>query len=218
MGAFDSFNAMIPEFLQLEVFQMLYERGGIMMIPLWVLSLMTLTIAIERAFMIRRGRLFPKKQIQQLQQIALQNPEKLQHFLTLSHLPIARVLKHASHHSNQTDFRESVEVHARHEIYLLERGLSFLETTIGLAPLMGLLGTSLGMIDVFANLSLQTLDRTSALSSGISQALITTVFGLAIAIPASLAYGYFSRKVEALALQLERETLQFYQLLFPNPS
>ena len=207
---------MMPEFLQLETLQMLYERGGIMMIPLCGISLIALTIVIERTFIIRQSRIFPKKELQQLQNIASQTPDKFEDHLAFYHFPISRILKHALQYPKQTDFREAVEVHARHEIHLLERGLSVLETTVGLAPLMGLLGTSLGMIDVFANLSSQILDRTSALSSGISQALITTVFGLAIAIPASLAYSHFSRKVEALALQLERETLKFYHLLFPQ--
>ena len=201
-------------FLKIEAFQMLYERGGIMMIPLWGISLLALTIIIERFLMIREARLFPKKELQQLQQLASEKPEEFTQHLTFSHLPLAKILKHALQYSQQKDFREAVEVHARHEIHLLERGLGILETTVGLAPLMGLLGTSLGMIDVFANLSAQSLDRTTALSSGISQALITTVFGLAIAIPASLAYSHFSRKVESLALRLERETLAFYHLLF----
>jgi biopolymer transport protein ExbB len=81
-----------------------------------------------------------------------------------------------------------------------------LETVAGTAPLMGLLGTVLGMIRVFQVINKQGLGQTQALSGGISEALLTTVVGLAIAIPALVAYNYFTHKAEDLVLEIEKHS------------
>ena len=89
---------------------------------------------------------------------------------------------------------------------MLEKGLIVLETIAAIAPLMGLLGTVLGMIHVFAVIKEQGIGQTAALSGGISEALLTTVAGLFIAIPVLIAYYYFNQKSESLILDIENYT------------
>ena len=101
------------------------------------------------------------------------------------------------------EIKEKIIDQGRQESGKMEKGLVVLETVAGISPLMGLLGTVLGMIEVFQVISEQGLGQTQNLSSGISQALITTVVGLTIAIPALIAYNYLNHKVENLILEIE---------------
>ncbi len=93
----------------------------------------------------------------------------------------------------------------------LERGLAALETIAGIAPLLGLLGTVLGMIKVFTVISRQGTGQASLLAGGISEALITTVTGLFIGIPALIMYNYFSHRAENYILDIEKYTTKLMQ-------
>jgi biopolymer transport protein ExbB len=95
----------------------------------------------------------------------------------------------------------------------LERYLGTLGTIASISPLLGLLGTVLGMIQVFAVVSQQGVGQADALAGGISQAMITTATGLAIAIPSLAAYNYYVGKAEALVLELERLVLELIKLI-----
>ncbi|HXF09684.1 MAG TPA: MotA/TolQ/ExbB proton channel family protein, partial [Desulfuromonadaceae bacterium] len=92
---------------------------------------------------------------------------------------------------------------ARHEIVRLERGLVVLEIIVGIAPLLGLVGTIIGMIGVFSGIGQTGLNDAGKLAGGISVILQTTLIGLLIAIPALIAWSYFSKKVEVLAVEME---------------
>ncbi|MCK5439649.1 MAG: MotA/TolQ/ExbB proton channel family protein, partial [Gemmatimonadetes bacterium] len=117
---------------------------------------------------------------------------------------------------SRDEIRERVEHQGRQEIARLERGLGLLETIAAIAPLLGLLGTVLGMIEVFDVVSQQGAGQAQELSGGISQALITTATGLSIGIPALVAYNYFVGKAERLVLDIEDHTDRLIQtvLLF----
>ena len=104
------------------------------------------------------------------------------------------------------EIKEAILDQGRQETNTLERGLVILETIAGIAPLLGLLGTVLGMIKVFQVISDQGLGQTQLLSGGISEALITTVVGLSIAIPTLVAYNYFTHKVERFVLEIEKHS------------
>ncbi|MGK0290833.1 MAG: biopolymer transport protein ExbB, partial [bacterium] len=94
---------------------------------------------------------------------------------------------------------------SRKQKHQLERGMVFLETIAGIAPLFGLLGTALGMVEVFSRLSAMGEAKISALSSGISQALFTTVAGLFIGIPALIAYNLLNRHIQNLLIEAENQ-------------
>jgi biopolymer transport protein ExbB len=110
------------------------------------------------------------------------------------------------HHLPQEEMRILLEEQGRQEIRVLERGLPILENIASIAPLMGLLGTVLGMIQVFDVIKNQGIGQTAALSGGISQALITTVAGLFIGIPVLIAFNFFTHKAESLILDIEKHT------------
>ena len=106
----------------------------------------------------------------------------------------------------KNEIKEILEDQGRQEIRKLERGLIVLETIAAIAPLLGLLGTVLGMVEVFEVIKDQGIGQTAALSGGISQALLTTVAGLFIGIPVLIAYNYFTNKSESLVLDIEKHT------------
>jgi len=119
--------------------------------------------------------------------------------------PLGRLLLFASNHLewSRAENVSSLETAARREVVRLERGLVVLEIIIGIAPLLGLVGTILGMMDVFADIGETGLNNASALAHGISEILNATLVGLLIAIPALVAWGYFTKKVEVLAVEME---------------
>jgi biopolymer transport protein ExbB len=98
---------------------------------------------------------------------------------------------------------DAIQTRARHEITRLERGLVVLEIIIGIAPLLGLVGTILGMMAVFGDVGKAGLNDAAKLAQGISLILRATLFGLMIAIPALIFWSYYTKKVETLAVELE---------------
>jgi len=191
-----------------EIWQFLV-KGGIMMIPLLLTSIIGLTVFIERAFFLRRRRIIHSDILESIH--AINKPEDVDKTLTKLNpytgpfLNIIRVALESCQLSKE-DCREAIEDQGRQEARTLERGLVVLETVAGIAPLMGLLGTVLGMIKVFRVISEQGLGQTQSLSAGISEALLTTVVGLFIAIPALVAFNYFTHKVEDLVLEIEKHS------------
>jgi biopolymer transport protein ExbB len=119
--------------------------------------------------------------------------------------PLGRLLLFAANHLDwpKAENASSLETAARREVVRLERGLVVLEIIIGIAPLLGLVGTIIGMMTVFNDIGDTGLNNASKLAHGISVILKTTLFGLLIAIPALVAWGYFSKKVEVLTVEME---------------
>ncbi|MDP7639362.1 MAG: MotA/TolQ/ExbB proton channel family protein, partial [Candidatus Hydrogenedentes bacterium] len=103
----------------------------------------------------------------------------------------------------------------------LERGLTLLEIVAGISPLIGLLGTVLGMVTVFDAITAEGIGNPQVLSNGISKALVTTVAGLCIAIPSLAFHSYFSRRVESLAMEMQDVAMGFItkvRMPAPRPS
>jgi biopolymer transport protein ExbB len=119
--------------------------------------------------------------------------------------PLGRLLLLAADHLDwaKDENVDALQTAARHEIVRLERGLVVLEIIVGIAPLLGLVGTIVGMITVFGNLGQTGLNDAAKLAQGIALILRATLMGLLIAIPALVAWSYFSKKVEVLAVEME---------------
>ena len=182
-------------------------RGGVVMIPLFLASVVALAVVIERSFFLRRRRILPPDLIQVVNNI--ESPDELGKVMAGFNRhrgPFLNILKTALENKSRSreDIKEALTDRGRQEARILERGLVVLETVAGIAPLLGLLGTVLGMIKVFRVISEQGLGQTQSLSGGISEALLTTVIGLTIAIPTLIAYNYFSHKVEDLVGETEK--------------
>jgi biopolymer transport protein ExbB len=129
---------------------------------------------------------------------------------------LGRLLTLAADHLEwpKTENVDTLQTAARHEVVRLERGLVVLEIIVGIAPLLGLVGTIAGMMDVFGNLGQTGLSDAAKLAEGISLILRATLIGLLIAIPALVAWSYFSKKVEVLAVEMEALCDDFIRRLY----
>jgi biopolymer transport protein ExbB len=125
--------------------------------------------------------------------------------------PLSRLLLVADEHIDfpQEENESALQTRARHEIVRLERGLVVLEIVVGIAPLMGLVGTIFGMMELFGSLGTSGLGDNAVLAKGISVILRFTMTGLLIAIPSLIAWSYYSKKVEMLAVEMETVCSEF---------
>ena len=119
--------------------------------------------------------------------------------------PISRLLLLAADHLDwpRAETADALQTRARHEMTRLERGLVVLEIIVGIAPLLGLVGTIIGMISVFGDVGRKGLENASMLAHGISIILQTTLIGLLIAIPSLVFWSYYSKKVETIGVEME---------------
>lgn len=176
------------------------------MVPLGLCSLAALTIIIERAFALRRSRVISVGIIDVMD--VYQGKESVAPALDAcdrSNSALANMCEDLINARNvdHVHLIETVHTAGRREVVKLERGLVVLEIVAGISPLIGLLGTVLGMVTVFDAISTQGIGNPQVLSEGISKALVTTVAGLIVAIPALAFHSYLSRHVESLAVELQ---------------
>ena len=178
-------------------------------IMLGATSVIGLGVVIWRAWTLRWSRVVPAK----LAAAAAEckngdDMENLRQACESESSPLSRLLLLAIDHRNwsKADNEAAVETAARHEIVKLESGLVVLEIIVGIAPLLGLVGTIFGMMSVFGDIGqtgLTNINDASKLAQGISLILRTTLIGLLISIPSLVAWSYFSKKVEVLAVEME---------------
>jgi biopolymer transport protein ExbB len=118
-----------------------------------------------------------------------------------------------SHRRGRDVMKESIEEVANHVVHELERYLNTLGTVAAITPLLGLLGTVIGMIKVFTAIQLEGTGNAAVLAGGISEALITTAAGLTVAIPSLFFHRYFQRKIDELVIYMEQEALKLVEVL-----
>ncbi len=183
-----------------------FVSGGWLMWPILLCSITVVAISIERFITLKTERIVPAGQLaqvwQQLRNKEL-NGERLKALRDSSPLGyiLATGISNSGH--GRDVMKDSIEESAGQVIHQLERFLSILGTIANTTPLLGLLGTVLGMIQVFADIMLFGTGNAAQLAGGISQALITTAAGLTVAIPAMILHRYFERHIESLVVQLE---------------
>lgn len=181
-------------------------------ILLFITSIVGVGFIIERGLALRWQKVIPPEvetavdSCQGPQDVAM-----LKRVCQQTNSAISRLLLTAAEHLDQpkADNADAVQTRARHEIMRLERGLVVMEIIVGIAPLLGLVGTIVGMMDVFSNLGETGLQDAAKLAAGISLILRATLLGLLIAIPALIAWSYFNRKVESLSVEMERMCEEF---------
>src|SRR6266705_3505429 len=185
----------------LDVFQTIagfFAKGGIFMWPLLACSIVSLTVIILRTLALREKNVLP---------LTIESePERLFRIVQHDASSLARIVRVALAHLRwpRSENVETVQTRARHEMVRLEKGLVVLEVIIGIAPLIGLIGTVSGLVHVFASLGVSASAADPKLiARGISEALNCTVFGLGIAVPSLVAFVYFSKKVEVLSVEME---------------
>lgn len=193
----------------------LIVAGGWTMIPLFICSILALAIVIEKAIILRTSRVIPEKVIKGISS----NPIKIDEISNLcSAYPSAfsAIIKTVLNNRNfqKSANQENTQLEGKIQVNRLERGLVVLEVVAAVAPLLGLLGTVLGLVDVFFVITKMGIGQTAAFAAGIAKALITTVVGLIIAIPSLIACRYFSKRVENLVLAMEKEASNLINKLY----
>jgi biopolymer transport protein ExbB len=168
-------------------------------------SIIGLTFIIERGLALRESKVMPPEvksaldtcrtaaDLPMLRRICQQHPS-----------PLGRLVLYAEKNRRfpRAENASGLETTARHEVSRLERGLVILEITVGIAPLLGLVGTIYGLISLFAGMSLAAQSDNSVLSGGIALALNSTMLGLVTAIPSLVAWSYYNKKVETMAIEM----------------
>lgn len=185
----------------------IFSKGGWTMYPLLLSSIVAVTFIIERFWYLRRRKILVPEIIGVLDQI--KSPQDLQLVRSVCHKfdgPFSRIVCTSIDNFDlpTEELRILVEDEGRQEVRILQRGLVTLETVAAVAPLMGLLGTVLGMIKVFTVIETLGVGQAKALSGGISEALVTTATGLLIGIPVLIAFNYFNHRAEAFILDMEK--------------
>ena len=187
------------------------KSGGWLMLPLILCSILVVAIVAERLWTLQTRRVAPEHlaaQVWNWLRNGELDGERLQTLRAGS--PLGRILAAGleQRHASRGAMNEAIEDTGRHVVHELDRYLITLGTIASISPLLGLLGTVLGIMHVFAAISTSGLGNPAMLAGGISQALITTVAGLAVAIPAYVLYRYLRGKVDELVVCMERETMR----------
>jgi biopolymer transport protein ExbB len=189
----------------------------VFVIILGMISIVGLTFIVERGLALRWRTVIPPavetaagsctspKDLAKLTQICEQHPS-----------PISRLLLAAQAHKNwpREDNIDALQISARHEITRLERGLVVLEIVVGIGPLLGLVGTIAGLIILFSAVGLEGMTDSQRVAEGIATALQATLAGLLTAIPSLIAWSYYNKKVETLAVEMETICDKFIRQLY----
>jgi biopolymer transport protein ExbB len=196
------------------------KAGGPFMVPIILCSIAAVGILLERLWTLQRKRVLPQELIKKVTQLADSNQvnEKVIDALE-KNSPLGRVLAAAlaNRDRGRAIMMERVEDTGRHVVHELERFLNTLGTIASISPLLGLLGTVTGIIRAFNAVMMGGMGDPRMLAGGISEALITTAGGLAVAIPSFIAYRYLRGKVERIVIDMEKIAVKFADSLGASP-
>lgn len=194
----------------------LVESGGIMMIPIILCSVIAMAVTVERFWTLQTNRVAPKHLVAQIyhrhknKQMDLNALAALRESSSLGQILAAGF---AAMDKSRDVMKESIEETGRHVVHEMEKYLNMLGTIASISPLLGLLGTVIGMIKVFTVITAQGVGNPAVLSGGISEALITTAAGLSVAIPSLMAYRFFRRRIDDLVVMMEQEAIKLVEII-----
>ena len=190
--------------------------GGIFVWPLLVCSVLIIAFSIERTWFLQKRLICPDGLSNQIRNLIENNnidnkqAEEISHLSSLGFLLI-NCLKYKN--LPRENLESKIEEKAAEVQYSLERNLTMLGTIATISPLIGLLGTVVGMITAFTGLTETSGANPDLLAAGISQALITTAFGLLIAVPGLVLHKYFEHKIKYLLINLQKEVSDFIDII-----
>lgn len=194
----------------------LVQAGGWLMLPIIACSVIALAIIAERLWSLQMRRVIPKHLVAQVwrwEKINELNDENMRELQASSPLGSILAAGIVNRHQDRAVMKESIEDTGRHVVHELERYLNTLGTIAAITPLLGLLGTVIGMIKVFATITTQGVGNPGALAGGISEALLTTAAGLSVAIPTLMFFRYFRGRVRMLVLRMEQEAMLMVEIM-----
>jgi len=187
-------------------------QGGWIMLPLLVCSLAAATIIIERCLALRRAAVFDPRALRIVDEyVGERSAEQAIAACRRAEGPFARMVEEIlkTRHLDHAHALETMYATGRTQVGVLERGLTVLEIVANVSPLLGLLGTVLGMVTVFNAITAKGIGNPQVLSDGISKALITTVAGLCVAIPALAFHSWLSKRVDDFAAEMQDRATSF---------
>ena len=188
--------------------------GGPIMWPLLLCSVLAAAIMLERLWTLQRKRVIPRELTDRVWKLVETRTLNDRHIDALSrNSPLGRVLAAGltNRHQGREIMKEAIEDTGRHVVHELERFLNALGTIAAISPLLGLLGTVIGMIQAFDSITSQGVGDPKVLSGGIGVALITTAAGLLVAIPALVGFRYLRGVVDFLVIEMEKEAMKLVQ-------
>lgn len=194
----------------------IFAAGGWLMYPLAICSIAVIAISIERFWTLNPNKIAPRNQLGDVWaqiQNGKMSAEQVKDLRRGS--PLGRILAAglANSRHGRDVMKDSIQEAANQVIHDLERYLAILGTIAAVAPLLGLLGTVIGMIQVFSAILLEGTGNAGVLAGGISQALITTATGLSVAIPAMISHRFFQRRVDGLVVAMEQDAVKLVDVL-----
>lgn len=186
------------------------DKGGPVMWPILILSIIGFAVMIERAWVLRKARINVNEFLAKIRKALMVN-RSLRDAVKICEQyqgPVASVMKAGllKHGQPKDDVEKTIENAAMYETTRLERGLAVIATAANIEPMLGFLGTVTGMINSFDALAKSGLSNPGLVAAGISEALITTASGLMIAIPMQLAYNYFTTRINKFVRDVETST------------
>lgn len=194
----------------------LFKAGGWLMFPLFACSVIAIAIIAERFWSLQTKRIAPPELITQIWQWLRYNQVDKDRIKSLqNNSPLGRILAAglAERNAPRDITKESIEDTGRHVTAMMEKNLNTLGTIAAISPLIGLLGTVVGMIKVFAVITTEGVGNPETLAGGISEALITTAAGLVVAIPSVIFYRYFRGKINRLVVNMEEQAMQLIEII-----
>ena len=194
----------------------IFLKGGPIMIPLAILSVLGVAVTIEKIITLRVSRVIQRDIVNTIESV--NTPSDIPMAVKICeryNTPFANIIRTGLEEAGEpmTIVRQAMEDAGRRETKRLERYLVLLATVAAASPLLGLLGTVLGMIQVFSVISIAGVGQAGLLSGGIAQALITTAFGLCIGIPALVAYNLLDTRVDTLVVRIDTYAHQLLKQL-----
>jgi len=190
--------------------------GGWMMVPILLCSTFAVAIVIERFWTLRKRKVTPDGLATTVEDWATKHELDGRHLEELrTSSPLGRVYAAALRNRKRSRelIKEAVEDTGRHVVHDLERFLNTLGTIAGITPLLGLLGTVIGMIKVFSAIMVSGVGDANVLAGGISEALITTAAGLTVAIPSFFFYRFFSGLVSEYVIDMEEKAIKLIECI-----
>ncbi len=190
--------------------------GGWLMVPILGCSTLSVAIVIERFWTLRKSKVTPAGLGATVEEWAARHELDMRHLNQLrvgSPLGTIFAAALANRHRSRDIIKEAVEDTGRHVVHDLERFLNTLGTIAGISPLLGLLGTVIGMIKVFSAIMVSGVGDANVLAGGISEALITTAAGLTVAIPSFFFYRFFSGSVSEYVVSMEKQAMSLIECI-----
>ncbi len=193
------------------------QAGGWIMIPIVMCSVVALAISAERLWVLQPEKIAPRNQLAEVWERVKSNKidsAYLKQLKTTSPLGVLLAAGLSNSLYGRDIMKQSIEEAASQSIHDMERNMNALGTIAAIAPLLGLLGTVVGMIDVFSQIVDQGTGNAGVLAGGISQALITTAAGLIVAIPALVMHRYLQRRIDSMVIGLELQSVKLVDALY----